>query len=75
MKLREMLPSECSILISEQRVARLGKKHAWSILNVYNDWWEPGALNWGADEKPPGYLPIFFAISMDKVTGREALVR
>ncbi|ULJ76475.1 pyridoxamine 5'-phosphate oxidase family protein [Rhizobium gallicum] len=49
------------------------KKHAWGILNVYNDWWEPGALNWGAEEKPSGYLPIFFAISMDKVTGREAL--
>lgn len=25
MRLREILPSECSILISEQRVARLGR--------------------------------------------------
>ncbi|MDT4857214.1 pyridoxamine 5'-phosphate oxidase family protein [Hyphomicrobiales bacterium] len=144
MRLREMLSSECSMLIAEQRVARLGccrdnqpyvvpiyyvraegqifgfsmpgrkiefmrsnplvcveiehstdqhrwkcvviegryhefhketeKKHAWNILKVYNDWWDPGALNWGSDAKPPGYLPVFFAISMDNVTGREAIL-
>lgn len=55
---------------------RIGSKqaleHAWSLLSQHAAWWEPGALKpidpgAGAPSKP-----IFFAIRIDELSGREA---
>lgn len=47
--------------------------HAWSLLEKRGNWWEPGALKPGAaatDGK--NTTPVFFAIHIDSVTGRQS---
>ena len=57
----------------EELPDRIGWKtqrdHAWSLLSRHVDWWEPGGL------KPAGEAPtphLFYRISIDELTGREA---
>ena len=60
----------------EELPDRIGSKverdHAWSLLSQHANWWEPGAI------KPQRAVPsgdtahIFFRVSMDAVSGREA---
>jgi nitroimidazol reductase NimA-like FMN-containing flavoprotein (pyridoxamine 5'-phosphate oxidase superfamily) len=55
---------------------RIGSKqardHAWSLLSKHAAWWEPGALKpVDPGSGAPG-SPVFFAIRIDEVSGREA---
>jgi len=60
----------------EELPDRIGSKierdHAWSLLSQHANWWEPGAL------KPERVVPsgdtdhIFYRISIDTMSGREA---
>lgn len=60
----------------EELPERIGHKrqrdHAWSLLSIHTDWWEPGALK---PERPPladDTRHIFFRIVIEEVSGREA---
>lgn len=61
----------------EELPDRIGHKaqrdHAWTVLSKHTDWWEPGALK---PEMPviADHLPhVFFRISIDEISGREAV--
>ncbi len=53
--------------------SKIARDHAWSLLSKHAAWWEPGAL------KPIGSTPpiagevVFFAIQIEKLSGRESL--
>jgi len=55
---------------------RIGHKHdrdhAWSILSKYNDWWEPGALKPLVPPISDQMSHVFFRVSIDRISGREA---
>lgn len=60
----------------EELPDRIGRKrereYAWSLLSKHANWWEPGGLK---PVTPPlsDHSPhVFFRISVDKVSGREA---
>ncbi|KQV79258.1 pyridoxamine 5'-phosphate oxidase family protein [Rhizobium sp. Root1220] len=44
--------------------------YAWSLLQKRSFWWEPGSSKPGAGSDEPE-VPIFFSISIDKLSGRE----
>ena len=60
----------------EELPDRLGHKHAreraWQLLSRHAEWWEPGAIKPG----PPSHVQrtdrLFYRISIDQVSGREA---
>jgi nitroimidazol reductase NimA-like FMN-containing flavoprotein (pyridoxamine 5'-phosphate oxidase superfamily) len=49
------------------------KQRAWEVLQEHNDWWEVGGQTVQHGEHDGDRKPIFFSISMDIVTGREAV--
>jgi nitroimidazol reductase NimA-like FMN-containing flavoprotein (pyridoxamine 5'-phosphate oxidase superfamily) len=61
----------------EELPDRIGTKrqreHAWSLLSKHASWWEPGGLKPvpGPSGSPTTHL--FFRISVDRVTGRQAI--
>jgi nitroimidazol reductase NimA-like FMN-containing flavoprotein (pyridoxamine 5'-phosphate oxidase superfamily) len=48
------------------------RDHAWSILSKYNDWWEPGALKPLLPPISNEMIHVFFRVSIDQISGREA---
>jgi nitroimidazol reductase NimA-like FMN-containing flavoprotein (pyridoxamine 5'-phosphate oxidase superfamily) len=48
------------------------RDHAWSILSKYNDWWEPGALKPLLPPVSNELTHVFFRVSIDQISGREA---
>lgn len=48
------------------------RDHAWSILSKYNDWWEPGALKPLLPPVSNEMSHVFFRVSIDQISGREA---
>ena len=60
----------------EEPPDRIGHKverdHAWSVLSKHADWWEPGALKPATPLVSDGTPHVFFRISIEQVSGREA---
>lgn len=61
----------------EELPDRVGHKvqrdHAWSVLSRHANWWEPGTLK-PVDEPLSGRPShVFFRITIDRVSGREAV--
>lgn len=48
------------------------REHAWSILSKHVDWWEPGALKPATPPLSDHSTHVFFRISIEQVSGREA---
>jgi nitroimidazol reductase NimA-like FMN-containing flavoprotein (pyridoxamine 5'-phosphate oxidase superfamily) len=48
------------------------RDHAWSILSKYNNWWEPGALKPLLPPVSNEMSHVFFRVSIDQISGREA---
>jgi nitroimidazol reductase NimA-like FMN-containing flavoprotein (pyridoxamine 5'-phosphate oxidase superfamily) len=48
--------------------------HAWSLLQKRSLWWEPGSSKPGTGSAETE-VPIFFAISVDRISGRELLAQ
>ncbi len=48
------------------------REHAWSILSKHVDWWEPGALKPVTPTLSSHSTHVFFRISIEQVSGREA---
>jgi uncharacterized protein len=48
------------------------REHAWSILSKHVDWWEPGALKPVTPSLSEHSTHVFFRISIEHVSGREA---
>ncbi len=48
------------------------RDHAWSILSKYDDWWEPGALKPLLPPVSNEMSHVFFRVSIDRISGREA---
>jgi nitroimidazol reductase NimA-like FMN-containing flavoprotein (pyridoxamine 5'-phosphate oxidase superfamily) len=63
----------------EELLDRIGhmpeREHAWSILSRHVDWWEPGALKPWTPPLADHSTPVFFRISIEHVSGREAKER
>lgn len=49
------------------------RQFAWELLQVRNDWWEPGALKPGPQPLATERTHIYFKIEIDSLTGREAV--
>jgi nitroimidazol reductase NimA-like FMN-containing flavoprotein (pyridoxamine 5'-phosphate oxidase superfamily) len=49
------------------------KQHAWEILQEHNNWWEVGAQLVDRAEPDVDRRPTFFSVSMDVITGRQAI--
>ncbi|UVC12383.1 pyridoxamine 5'-phosphate oxidase family protein (plasmid) [Rhizobium sp. TH2] len=49
------------------------KQQAWKILQRHNDWWEVGGQVVHHGDKDGDRTPTYYSISMDVVTGRQAL--
>lgn len=60
----------------EELPDRIGSKrardHAWSLLSKHADWWEPGALKASTSPLADSLAHVFFRISIDRMSGREA---
>ena len=60
----------------EELPDRIGHKrerdHAWSLLSKHVDWWEPGALKPMMPPVADHSDHVFFRISVDQLSGREA---
>ncbi|TIO05582.1 MAG: pyridoxamine 5'-phosphate oxidase family protein [Mesorhizobium sp.] len=55
------------------RIDRMSEReHAWSILSKHVDWWEPGALKPATPPLADHSTHVFFRISIEHVSGREA---
>ncbi|PTE08787.1 pyridoxamine 5'-phosphate oxidase family protein [Mesorhizobium helmanticense] len=48
------------------------REHAWSILSKHVDWWEPGALKPGTPPLAEHSTHVFYRISIEHLSGREA---
>lgn len=48
------------------------RDRAWSILSKYNDWWEPGALKPLLPPMSNEMSHMFFRVSIEQISGREA---
>nr|WP_210341833.1 pyridoxamine 5'-phosphate oxidase family protein [Rhizobium setariae] len=48
------------------------RQQAWEILKVYNDWWEQGGFEAISNTEHMQQAPIYFTISINEMTGREA---
>lgn len=61
----------------EELPDRIGHKrerdHAWSLLSKHVDWWEPGALKPVTSLSADRPDHVFFRISVDQLSGREAI--
>ena len=51
---------------------KLQRDHAWSVLSQHADWWEPGALKPAIPLVADSIPHVFFRISIEQVSGREA---
>jgi hypothetical protein len=49
------------------------RDHAWTLLSRYANWWEPGALKPEPFSDPRGPQNVFFRISVEAMSGREAV--
>ena len=47
--------------------------HAWSLLQKQPFWWEPGSLVLNSESEDSPAPPIFFAISINVVSGRQVV--
>lgn len=54
----------------ERRSERI---HAWSLLEKRTLWWEPGSFNLGLDTDERPESPIFFTLSIEAFSGRQAI--
>lgn len=54
----------------ERRSERI---HAWSLLEKRTLWWEPGSFNLGLDTDERPESPIFFSLSIEALSGRQAI--
>jgi nitroimidazol reductase NimA-like FMN-containing flavoprotein (pyridoxamine 5'-phosphate oxidase superfamily) len=52
--------------------SKLEREHAWSLLSKHTDWWEPGAFKPAAQPLSDHSPHVFFRISIEHVSGREA---
>ncbi len=52
--------------------SKLEREHAWSLLSKHTDWWEPGALKPVAQPLSDHSPHVFFRVSIERVSGREA---
>ncbi len=48
------------------------REHAWSLLSRHAAWWEPGTLKPADFPGPIDTQPIFFALHIERISGREA---
>lgn len=48
------------------------REHAWSLLSKHANWWEPGGLKPVMPPSSGHSAHVFFRISVDQVSGREA---
>lgn len=56
----------------EEMLDCAGRDHAWSQLSRHFDWWEPGGLK-PVESEVSDHLPhVFFRISIEQMSGREA---
>jgi nitroimidazol reductase NimA-like FMN-containing flavoprotein (pyridoxamine 5'-phosphate oxidase superfamily) len=56
----------------EEMIDCAGRDHAWSQLSRHFDWWEPGGLKPVASEVSDHSPHVFFRISIEQISGREA---
>lgn len=49
------------------------KQEAWGLLQEHNDWWEIGSQPVRDHREEADRAPSFFSISMDSITGRQAV--
>ena len=65
-----------SVVANEELPDRIGFKRqrdrAWSLLSAHANWWEPGGLKPAIPMPSPSEPPVFFRISIDQTSGREA---
>ncbi|MBS3650226.1 pyridoxamine 5'-phosphate oxidase family protein [Pseudaminobacter sp. 19-2017] len=54
---------------------KVEREHAWSLLSQHANWWEPGALKPDAQPVSNQSPHVFFRISIDQLSGREAKER
>ncbi|MDB5525210.1 MAG: hypothetical protein JWM58_2973 [Rhizobium sp.] len=59
--------------IFHEFTAREDQQQAWEILKEHNDWWEVGSQLVQGQEHEGERKPAFFSITMDSVSGREAV--
>ena len=52
--------------------SKRARDHAWSLLSRHADWWEPGALKASTSPLADSLAHVFFRISIDRMSGREA---
>ena len=61
----------------EELPDRIGWKrerdHAWSLLSKHPTWWEPGDLKPVPAQSESPLSHLFYRISLDRITGRQAL--
>lgn len=48
------------------------RQHAWELLQMRNDWWEPGALKPGPQHLAAHPSHVYFKVEFGSVTGRQA---
>ena len=48
------------------------RQHAWELLQVHNDWWEPGALKPGPQPLATEHSHLYYKIEIESLTGRQA---
>ena len=56
----------------EELLDPVGRDHAWSLLSKHFDWWEPGGLKPVTSEISDHSPHVFFRISIEQMSGREA---
>lgn len=49
--------------------------HAWRLISNHANWWEPGSLNPIHPDISDHYAHVFFRITIDEISGREAIDR
>jgi uncharacterized protein len=47
--------------------------HAWSLLQMQANWWEPGGLKPSSQSEPGASPYLFYRIRIERLTGRQAI--
>ncbi len=69
-------PGEEPILrnVARHRLERASEReHAWQLLHAYPLWWQPASASRARDSVQRTFIPIFYRIRIDRITGRRAL--
>jgi uncharacterized protein len=66
---------KCAIVTGTFRefISPEDKQEAWGLLQEHNDWWEIGSQPVRDDQAKADRTPHFFSISIDMITGRQAV--